>query len=513
MTEAITREQAIAIVAKRKPPRLTADEKAARDAAIRADRAAGLGVVEVGKKYGVTKGTVSKIANAARPEDQDGEYLSPAVYSTPPQTSVAASSHPEPAPVTPTDDHRAEGAVDAHNTPPVTPSAALNDSPAYNDTPQNRRDAYSPAPQPRVGVLLRSFADIDDDVPTWAWTHDNKGRIPVGAMTLFAGRPGAGKSTAARWFAAQVTNGTLPGEWYGTPHNVAYIAAEESPKYSVKPSLRAAGADVARVFFPEAVTVAEDGETTSYHRIPTSAMSTLASELRAADVRLVIVDPLMSVLGDGVDAHRSNEVREHLTPWMNLAEQIDGVVLGIVHLNKSGNGDVVAGINGSSAFGELARAAFGFTKDPESADGDRVMSQEKNSLGAEDLALTYRLAPVPVTTASGRTAEMPRFDIVGTSDRTVGDILRCKNQGGYDSDGDDGDEVRMVVLDYLESQGGEAPAGDVLKATRDAGLSDQTVKNRRKQIGVQTRRATGGPGFVWSLDLGPDTPGFPAERL
>lgn len=499
-----------------KASRLAPAAQMQRDADIAAARAEGMGVVAVAERFGLSPGTVSRAVQrhkrrqACEDRDDDMQWADPFEYAT--SSPAGMSNAPEPAPVPGATYSPSETPVDVRDTPPVSPVAASDSATAPTSTPQARRDAHSPAPQPRVSVLLRSFADIDDDVPTWAWTHDDKGRIPVGAMTLFAGRPGAGKSTAARWFAAQVTNGTLPGEWCGTPHNVAYIAAEESPKYSVKPSLRAAGADVARVFFPEAVTVAEDGETTSYHRVPSSAMSTLASELRAADVRLVIVDPLMSVLGDGVDAHRSNEVREHLTPWMNLAEQIDGVVLGIVHLNKSGNGDVVAGINGSSAFGELARAAFGFSKDPGSADGDRVMSQEKNSLGAEDLALTYRLAPVPVTTASGRTAEMPRFEIVGTSDRTVGDILRCKNQGGYDSDGDDGDEVRMVVLDYLESQGGEAPAGDVLKATRAAGLSDQTVKNRRKQIGVQTRRATGGPGFVWSLGLDPDTGSFPVEH-
>lgn len=384
-----------------------------------------------------------------------------------------------------------------------TAIAASNGTSAHADSPQGFREPHTGI-QPRraaVKVTLRSFADIADDVPTWAWTYGDRGRIPVGGMTLFAGRPAAGKSTSARWFAAQVTRGTLPGVWHGTPHNVAYIAAEESPKYSVKPSLRAAGADTARVFFPEAVAVTEDGETTRYSRIPAAAMDSLAQELRDADVKLVVVDPLMSVLGDGVDAHRSNEVREHLTPWMNLAEQIDGVVLGIVHLNKSGNGDVVAGINGSSAFGELARAAFGFTKDPDSDEGDRVMSQEKNSLGTEDLALTYRLTSVPVTTASGKTAEMPRFDIVGESDRTVGDILRDSNQRGPD-DGD-ADEVKMIVMDYLESQGGEAPAGDVLKVTRAAGLSDKTVKNRRSRLGISTRRR-GQNEWVWSIDRGPD---------
>ena len=184
---------------------------------------------------------------------------------------------------------------------------------------------------------------------------------------------------------------------------------------------------------------------------------------------------------------------------MKLAEKIDGVVLGIVHLNKSGNGDIVAGINGSSAFGELARSAFGFTKDPDSTTDERVMSQEKNSLGAEDLALTYTLTTVPVTTATGKTADMPRFDIIGDSDRTVGDILRYSASSGDDGDGD---EVAMVLLDYLESQGGQAPAGDCLKVTRAAGLSDKTVKNKRKRLGIDTARR-GQNEWVWSIDRGP----------
>lgn len=92
-------------------------------------------------------------------------------------------------------------------------------------------------------------------------------------MTLFAGRPAAGKSTAARWFAAQVSRGTLPGAWVGQPHSVAYIAAEESAKYSVKPSLRAAGADTSRVFFPETVIESTGHETVRYNYTTTCPLT------------------------------------------------------------------------------------------------------------------------------------------------------------------------------------------------------------------------------------------------
>lgn len=353
-----------------------------------------------------------------------------------------------------------------------------------------------------VSLALHSYADVHDDVPTWVWEHGGKGRIPLGALTLFAGRPAAGKSTAARWFAAQVSRGTLPGEWAGVPHGVAYIAAEESPIYSVKPSLRAADADMERIWFPEMITQTGEDQESRFNYIPTPAMSMLARELRAHDVKLVVVDPLMTMMGAGTDIYRNNEVRERLQPWVDLAEQIDGVVIGIAHLNKSGNGDVLAGINGSSAFGELCRAAFGFAKDDQSDDGNRVMSQEKNSLGAEDLALTYSLTPVKVTTGSGRSAEMPKFTILGNSRRTVGQILRSAAMQP-DHTADDGDEARMIVLDYLESQGGSAPAGDVLKVTKAAGIPDKTVKNKRKGFGVQTRRA-GTNHWVWSLEQEPE---------
>lgn len=434
--------------------RLTPADSAERKIEIHRARAEGLSTSECATLFKIDQGSISRA-------NHQGADLLAAMEDTDPATPGASPA-----------DIVAETAI-----------AASNGTSAHTDSPQGLREQHTGS-QPRraaVKVSLRSFADIADDVPTWAWTYADKGRIPVGGMTLFAGRPGAGKSTSARWFAAQVTRGTLPGVWHGTPHNVAYIAAEESPKYSVKPSLRAAGADTAHVFFPEAVAVQENGETNRYSRIPAAAMDSLAQELRDADVKLVVVDPLMSVLGDGVDAHRSNEVREHLTPWMNLAEQIDGVVLGIVHLNKSGNGDVVAGINGSSAFGELARAAFGFTKDPDSAEGDRVMSQEKNSLGTEDLALTYRLTSVPVTTASGKTAEMPRFDIVGESDRTVGDILRDGNQRGPE-DGSQSD-AEVWLEDYLRGHGTHPKKEVIAAARKDGHTVARTVERAFKKIG------------------------------
>ncbi|WP_440713103.1 AAA family ATPase [Gordonia sp. FQ] len=342
-------------------------------------------------------------------------------------------------------------------------------------------------------VVMRRADTIRDDVPTWAWEFDDRGRIAIGTVVLFAGRPGAGKSTSARWLVAQATTGTLPGCWLGTPVNVAYIAREEAVDYIVKPSMRAHGTDLERVFFPE-VELTVDNEvarTTPVHIADMEAFTRTCCEHR---VRLVVVDPLMSTIGSKTDVNRNNEVRAQLDPWRTLAEDIDGVVIGVAHLNKSGNGDVVAGVNGSSAFGEIARAVFGFAKDPDAENGERVLSQEKNSLGDESLALSYRIDPAEVRTDSGRTAEVGRFVLLGESERSVGDVLRdAARQGPSTTDYD-------AIITWLRGilANGRVEATEIYKSGDAAGYSkDQLKRAKAKASDIEAVRPTNPRPWFW----------------
>lgn len=330
---------------------------------------------------------------------------------------------------------------------------------------------------PGYRISLLPFDAIEDDVPTWAWDYGGKGRIAVGTMAIFAGRPGAGKSTSARWIAAEATRGALDGCWKGQPVNVAQLGAEESTRYIQKPGSRAAGADMSRIFAP---TVTFAGKETKF--LSSRDMAELTTVLKEADVKVVIVDPLMSTISGKTDINRNNEVRSLLEPWATLAEELDGIVIGIAHLNKSPNGDVVAGINGSSAFGEVARAVFGFAKDPENPD-QRIMSQSKNSLGEEDLALTYEIQSVPITTDSGRTADFGKFVITGTSDQTVGDVLRA--QPKRDEDGGDvteRDTAKAWLRRYLADK--TVDSADAKADAKAAGFSERTVQRARAELGV-----------------------------
>lgn len=374
-------------------------------------------------------------------------------------------------------------------------------------------------------IKLRSMSSVKDDVPTLAWEpKSGYPGIAVGTVVIFGGRPAAGKSTGARWFVAEATNGTLPGAWRGTPVGAAWIGTEESEVYMMKPGLRAAGADLDKVVIPE-VQFGHDGDTMSVlHHLN---MDALAEEFRAKGIKVVVLDPLMSAVGSRTDVNRSNEVRARLEPWVKLAEAIDGVVIGIAHLKKSFTGDVVAALNGSSAFGEVARSIFGFAKDDNADDGTRLMSHAKSSIGPEDLSYTYTLEPVEVTTDSGKTATMSRFVLGEETDRTVSDALREAAAGVLPAKPEDTPltDKGATLVQILTG-----PKGELLEMTKDdvvaqmgeAGYSpDQTRRAReelakRCRIGKPFQRNSGrrGEPYYWKLLplVEPDAPG-PAGSL
>jgi hypothetical protein len=269
---------------------------------------------------------------------------------------------------------------------------------------------------------MTKASTITDGVPEWAWEYNNVGSLQRRTLSLFAGRPGAGKSTAARFFAAGYSNGTLAGCFEGKPQNVAYVAAEESIEYMVKPSLRAVGANMDRIFFPHAEV---DG-----NRVPivSSTDEDLLTEAFLAEgVSIVIIDPVMSTIGAHADLNKSNQMRPYIEPWARIAERIGGLSIGVVHLVKAPGGDIVAAINGSSAFGEVARGVIAFAKDPESEEGCRIMSQVKNSAGPETINLTYTLTGVDVQTDGG-IANMARFILGDPTDRTVADLMTTEKR-------------------------------------------------------------------------------------
>jgi hypothetical protein len=346
-------------------------------------------------------------------------------------------------------------------------------------------------------LVLTAASEIEPEPVVWAWEDvsdglaPNSGRIPLGSLSVAAGREGTGKSSFGIWLAAQITQGILPGQLYGQPRPVIYAAVEDSWKHTLVPRLIAAGADLTKVFRVEVVEDEQVGFTLS---LPTDNVL-LERDIREMSAALLVLDPLMSTINANIDTHRERDVRVALDPLARLADRARCVVLGIAHFNKGAGTDPSSLITGSGAFKNVPRSVFGFAVD---GDGGRVMTQTKNSLGRLDLpSLSYQIEGVDIPTRLGP-AHVGRLKWLGHSDRSVTDIL---GERGDTEEQEDRKDAAKWLRGYLVDNGGEAAAVDVFKAGDKDGFGKDALKRAKKRAGVVSEKDAMDAGWMWRIPL------------
>lgn len=309
-----------------------------------------------------------------------------------------------------------------------------------------RRDAEEKEP-PRLGATPASAVVLKR--VRWGWQD----RMPVGELTLIPGREGVGKSLLLAWLAAQLTSGTLPGEYQGSPRSVLYVASEDSWAYTVAPRMKAAGADLDRVF---RVDVADGGRV--YLPADCDGVADLALEVKAAAIML---DPIVSLIDDKLNVNQSRELRQALEPLRRAAERAEVIVPALAHFNKTTDTDVLSKIPGARAWAEVARAAFGVAADEENR--CYVASQIKNNLGRLDLpSLTYTITGVQVDTDDGPT-NVGKLEWGPESDTDVSEVLSRKPERRAR----DTSDTTKDVIGYVLEAGYPVAVADVYTAFPD----------------------------------------------
>jgi hypothetical protein len=245
-----------------------------------------------------------------------------------------------------------------------------------------------PDEQPRSSerrVVSKSAADMTMRATKWLYA----GRIPAGAITLLAGREGIGKSTIAFDLVAQLTRGELPGRYLGKPQAVGIIATEDSWECVILPRLVAARADLAKVERVEAV-AAETG-TLDTVSAPDD-LERLKALCAEKEIRLILLDPIMSVIAGNLDTHKDREVRQALDPLSRFASSSGVAILGLIHVNKSGTTDPLNSIMASRAFTAVARSVLYCIVDQEAEGEDRYLfGHPKCNVGPKQPTIGYRI--------------------------------------------------------------------------------------------------------------------------
>jgi hypothetical protein len=325
----------------------------------------------------------------------------------------------------------------------------------------------------------------------WLWD----GRIVLGGLTLLAGREGLGKSTVSCDLCAQVTLGTLDGEYKGEPRTVIYLHSEDARDTTIVPRLVAAGADLERVIFVDAVQTDEDGEFESQVVLPTdvAAMSELAMEHGAA---LVILDAATSVIDSRLDGDKDRQMRRGLEAIARgIGERADCAVLGIVHFGKRDSGDTGKLILGSIAWSQVARSVLAVAKDDDS--GHLVVSATKSNLAPGDApSLSARLVDRAVQTDDGVT-HVGRVEWLGETDQHARDLLA----GPEPEDRSERETAEAWLEDFL-TDAGKTLSKDIKKAAKAEGLSERTLARARQSLGIVTSNEGFPRRSYWELPDG-----------
>jgi hypothetical protein len=239
------------------------------------------------------------------------------------------------------------------------------DAPPEDDDDVQAESVFQSLSDNAIGLIRGSAVKMESIV--WLWLY----RFARGEMALLAGDAGLGKSSVLLWIAAAVTRGLqFPDRSGHAPvGDVIIVSAEDSRETTLVPRLVAMGADLRRVVFVTAsLTIEKPGHAKTVSPMSLADRAYWGEILRRVpECRLMIIDPLPSYLGRGVNDSKNSEIRGVIEPFLEQVTRPRGICLiGNTHLNKSVDINTpLHRISGSHAYGALPRNVHLVVRDPD----------------------------------------------------------------------------------------------------------------------------------------------------
>jgi hypothetical protein len=337
-----------------------------------------------------------------------------------------------------------------------------------------------PKPIPDGKRLFIRASEITPKKVEFLWP----GRVPLGKMTTFAGQGGLGKTLVLCDMAARVSMGA---EWplsageCAERGNVLFISGEDDEDDTLVPRLIEAGADLERVLFLSAE--AQDSFTLAALELLTRTIE------EVKDVRLVVIDPPASYLGD-IDDHKNAEVRSLLTPIKRWASLHRVAVIFNTHVNKAigQNAEAAGRVMGSVAWVNAVRAAHMFIKDAD--DQDMVLfAPIKINIARRPKGMTYRIVEGDIG---------PKVEWLSEVDKSADDALnRDRKKPKQISTGE-------WFAELFHDQR-EISADVFWRSAKEHGIDRRAVAEFRHREGwPKPRKTTGQDGsIIWTWFLPP----------
>jgi putative DNA primase/helicase len=349
-----------------------------------------------------------------------------------------------------------------------------------------RAEELYPTYKSPIADELKTLDGIEPRAVTWLWP----GRIPMGKVTIIAGKPSVGKTTLGLDVVARATAG---GHWPDGQRvrrgSFLIVTAEDDYEDTIVPRLMAAGAERSRCYAVDA----DGGIKGLCAKI--DRMLTSLKKLDQVQPRGVLIDPLGAFLG-GTDSHNDAQVRSALKPLAEVAMKHRVAVVVIMHLRKAGAGPAIDQVSGSLAFTAMARAAYLVATDPGEATRSVVLCM-KNNLGPPPSGIAYRVVPAELSVPG----KMGRMEITTSKlawcsepvTVTADDIIATRREDGPSKLDEAKEWLTCILNDGPMSQ------KDIFKRAARQGFKDMTLRRAAKEAGVEIKKTGFTGGWNWSI--------------
>ena len=377
------------------------------------------------------------------------------------------------------------------------------------DPAANGQDGYGSASDEELGIVAPE--SITESPIRWLWPY----RFAEGEMALLAGDGGLGKSSLLLAIAAIITRGQ---EWpnksgIAPVGSVAIVSAEDSRETTLKPRLMALGADLKKIRFVTAkLTIQKPGERPMVSPMTLSDRPYWKEVLkRIPGCRMLIVDPIPSYLGRGVNDSKNSELRSVIEPFIDEVTRPAGACfVANTHLNKTVDAkSPLHRITGSMAYGALPRNVHLVVRDLQKPER-RLFVQAKCNIAPDDLdAVAYSLAKAVISSPAGDIeTSYPIFE----AETTQVDLTEA--MGGKATRRGPTPEKTMKaakwLLDYLRGQGGLVAFREVIDAAGEKGFVGDLKLNtegrmrwsnpRMLYLARDAVKALGGDDNGWAIE-------------
>ena len=210
--------------------------------------------------------------------------------------------------------------------------------------------------------------------------------------------------------------------------------------------------------------------------------------------KLVVVDPVTSVLEGNVNSHRDQDVQRTVAALRLVAQDTDCAIVLVIHLKKGSDANAAERVTGSRAWVNSARSMLVMAKEADTEDGRsdaRLLGHAKSNYGPELSNLAFELAEgschVPGV-GELRQVHVKRWigEVEGSADDLVG-------RPSEESPGVLSEAItwlrELLVKDVL--------AADVFRQGAEAGFSKRTLERAKIELVVKSDKLAGNGKWTW----------------